>query len=75
MDLESKHGEKKAAFDRLTVGLAVEQGNMEKECDLAQVSRRGCRICVLLLCGSSSDRSRCSSQVVSNYFSSRLITP
>jgi hypothetical protein len=37
MDLESKHGEKKAAFDRLTVGLALEQSNIEKECDLAQV--------------------------------------
>ncbi len=37
MDLESKHSEKKAAFDRVTVGLAVEQSNIEKECDLAQV--------------------------------------
>lgn len=37
MDLESKHGEKKAAFDRVTVGLAVEQSNIEKECDMAQV--------------------------------------
>jgi hypothetical protein len=38
MDLESKHTEKKAAFDRVTVGLSVEQSNIEKECDLAQVS-------------------------------------
>jgi hypothetical protein len=37
MDLESKHSEKKAGFDRITVGLAVEQSNIEKECDLAQV--------------------------------------
>jgi intraflagellar transport protein 81 len=36
MDLESKHSEKKASFDRVTVGLAVEQSNIEKECDLAQ---------------------------------------
>ena len=37
MDVESKHSEKKAAFDRVTVGLAVEQSNIEKECDMAQV--------------------------------------
>ena len=37
MDIESKHSEKKAAFDRVTVGLAVEQSNIEKECDMAQV--------------------------------------
>lgn len=37
MDLESRHSEKKASFDRVTVGLAVEQSNIEKECDLAQV--------------------------------------
>lgn len=37
MDLESRHTEKKTSFDRVTVGLAVEQSNIEKECDLAQV--------------------------------------
>lgn len=50
MDVESKHSEKKAAFDRVTVGLAVEQSSIEKECDMAQVSDQTVSMCVESVC-------------------------
>ena len=54
MDLESKHPEKKASFDRVTVGLSVEQSNIEKECDLAQVGNKHVWMCLrVYLCAVS----------------------